>query len=118
MYRTQKSMYKMITDSALDPVPGVERPMLIEDIQTCICAMQTTIWKVCISSECPVTTVLQKDSLRRQLDNLKTSLDHMLSQFSENAEFGQEKSLPLRYYFGYEDTSQVSIVSEIRDISV
>ena len=108
----------MITDSALDPVPGVEQPMLIEDIQTCICAMQTTIWKVCISSECPVTTVLQKDSIRRQLDNLKNRLDHMLSQFSNDTEFGQEKSLPLRFYFGYEDTSQVSTFSEIRDIDL
>ncbi|PVH76532.1 hypothetical protein DL98DRAFT_425363 [Cadophora sp. DSE1049] len=106
VYRSQKSIYKMITDSALEPVPGIEQPMLIEDVQTCICAMQTAIWKVCISSECPVTTVLQKDSLRRQLDNSKTRLNDMFSQFSENAKFGQEKTLPLRYYFGYEDTSQ------------
>lgn len=96
----------MITEGGLESVPGNETPMLIEDIQTCICAMQSTIWKSCASNECQVGAVLQKDSLRRQLDNLKTQLDKMLSQFSENAEFGQEKYLPLRYYYGYEDHSQ------------
>ncbi|KAH7388956.1 hypothetical protein BKA64DRAFT_645427 [Cadophora sp. MPI-SDFR-AT-0126] len=105
LYRSQNSMYKMITDSALEPVAGIEQPMLIEDVQTCICAMQTAIWKACMS-ECPVTLGLQQDSLRRQLDNLKARLNNMFSQFPENGEFGIEKHLPIRYYFGYEDTSQ------------
>ncbi|KAH7324042.1 hypothetical protein BKA65DRAFT_407375 [Rhexocercosporidium sp. MPI-PUGE-AT-0058] len=106
IYRSQKPIYKMITECSMEPIPGLEQSMLIEDIQTCICAMQSAIWKVGTFDEYQVTAVLQRDSLRRQLNNLMARLNQMFSQFPDTSDFGEENSLHLRYYFGFEDPAQ------------
>ncbi|EKD13377.1 hypothetical protein MBM_08460 [Drepanopeziza brunnea f. sp. 'multigermtubi' MB_m1] len=103
IYRSQKSISEIISESALAPIPGNETPMLVEDTQTCLAALQSSIWKACASPASQVGLVLQKDSLRRQLDNIKSRLDTILNQDSGVLEFGQEEHLPLRYYYGYED---------------
>ncbi|KAL2062760.1 hypothetical protein VTL71DRAFT_5832 [Oculimacula yallundae] len=105
VHRSQISIWKMITQSSLEPVPGSDQQLLIEDIQTCICAMQPAIWKTCVANEPAFTAVVQKDTLRRQLDNLKARLNNVFSQPPGEVEFGHEKFLPLRCYFGYEDPS-------------
>jgi len=100
----------MINESVSDSVIFREYPMLIEDIQFYICAIQPSIWKVMdhgeYSSDCEISIVLQKDTLRRRLESLKERLDRIANQTSNNVEFGQEECLPYRHYFGYEDQSQ------------
>lgn len=99
----------MINESASDSVLFREYPVLIEDIQLYICAIQPSIWKVSghgdYSSDCEISIVLQKDTLRRRLESLKERLDQITNQNSHNVQFGQEQCLPYRHYFGYEDQS-------------
>ncbi|KAG4443101.1 hypothetical protein IFR05_001427 [Cadophora sp. M221] len=106
LYRSQLSIFKMITEGLQEQIPGLEQPMLIEDIQTCLCAIQHNIWNVSNFIECPLAAILQKDNLKRQLDNLKARLNEIFSQLPENPESGHEKHFLLRYYLGYEDSSQ------------
>ncbi|KAE9364431.1 hypothetical protein N431DRAFT_388527 [Stipitochalara longipes BDJ] len=110
IFRCEKSLYSMINESATDSVYFSNYPILIEDIQLYICAIQPSIWKVSdhgeYSSDCEISKILQKDTLRRRLELLKNRLDLISNQTLNNAEFGQEPYLPYRHYFGYEDQSQ------------
>lgn len=109
-FRGEKSMFDMITDSASDnPTSSLDYPMLIEDVQLCMCDLQSSLWKLFqpagTPKDCDITVILQKDSLRRRLDALKSKLHRMANQNSGNFEFGDEPVLPLRQYYGYEDHS-------------
>jgi hypothetical protein len=83
--------------------------MLIEDVQLCICAIQSDMWKLFhpagTPKDCEIDVVLQKDTLRRRLNALKIKLDRMANQHTGNFDFGDEPYLPLRSYYGYEDHS-------------
>jgi hypothetical protein len=107
-YRTEKSMFEMINDSAAEnPNSSTNYPMLIEDIQLCMCALQSSMWGLFqpagTPKDCEIGVILQKDGLRRRLDALKYKLDQMANQNAGNFEFGEEPYLPLRQYYGYED---------------
>ncbi|KAE8447859.1 hypothetical protein EG329_010088 [Mollisiaceae sp. DMI_Dod_QoI] len=112
VYRMSKSMYSLITDNAIDPSSAQEQPMVIEDIHLCLCAMQSNIWKNVQSaapqSSCDVNVVLQKDSLRRHLQQLNSRLDRIMAQKVpiSKSDFGHEEYLPYRYYYGWEDHTQ------------
>jgi hypothetical protein len=125
LFRSQKSIFHMINDSTWDSEFPTEEPLLIEDLQLCICALQSNIWRLSQrardSDENEISTVLQKDSLRRRLDALKLRLDQMAHQNTEGVDFGDEKTLPLRHYFGYEDQSQPGwqgeVISRVKSLS-
>lgn len=109
-FRNEKSMSDMITDSTSESQNSTtEYPMLIEDIQLCISAIQSSMWKLFhpagTPKDCEIDVVLQKDTLRRRLDMLTSKLNRMTSQNLGSFEFGDEPHLPLRYYYGYEDHS-------------
>jgi hypothetical protein len=114
----------MINESASDSVIFREYPILIEDIQFYICAIQPSIWKVSdhreYSRDCEISIVLQKDTLRRRLESLREILDRIAHQNSDSAEFGQEQCLPFRHYFGYEDRSrpgwQNVVTARVKDL--
>jgi hypothetical protein len=110
LFRSDKSLHSMINESASESVLFREYPILIEDIQHYICAIQPSIWKVSdhgeYSSDCEISIVLQKDTLRRRLESLKNRLDRIANQSSDNLKFGDDQCLPYRHYFGYEDQSQ------------
>jgi hypothetical protein len=110
IFRCDKSLQSMINESSSDSVIFREYPILIEDIQVYICAIQPGIWKVCDhgehSSDCEISIVLQKDTLRRRLESLKVIINRIANQKPDSAEFGQENCLPYRHYFGYEDHTQ------------
>jgi len=110
LFRSDKSLYGMINESVSDSVLFREYPMLIEDIQLYICAIRIGIWKASdhgeYSSDCEISIVLQKDTLRRRLELLKDRLNPIATQNLENVQFGQEPYLSYRHYFGYEDPSQ------------
>jgi hypothetical protein len=109
--RSDKSLHSMINETASESTFSREYPILIEDIQVYMCAIQPSIWKISDhgehSSDCEISIVLQKDSLRRRLESLKDRLDRIANQNSNDAEFGHEQCLPYRHYFGYEDQSQL-----------
>ncbi|KUJ17543.1 uncharacterized protein LY89DRAFT_733387 [Mollisia scopiformis] len=110
-YRASKSMYSLIADDVQEIVSIQEQPMIIEDISLCLCALQSDIWKHLQrdrSQTCEVNDVLQRDSLRKHLDRLKSRLDRTSAQkvlFSKS-DFSHEEYLPYRYYYGYEDHTQ------------
>ncbi len=122
--RSEKSLYSMINETAAESVFSKEYPMLIEDIQLYICAIQPSIWKISDhgehSSDCEISIVLQKDALRRRLEFLKERLDRIANQKSDSTEFGQESCLPYRHYFGYEDHSrlgwQETVMARVNDL--
>lgn len=107
-HRVKKTMIDMITDN-LSLMSSMDYPMLIEDIHLCLCAMQSSVWKlqhtVAQTKNAEVNVVLEKDSLRRIVHTLLQKLDRMAHQNGANAGFGEEPYLPLRHYFGYEDHS-------------
>jgi hypothetical protein len=102
--RSDKSLHSMINETTPESI-------LVEDIQVYMCAIQPSIWKISDhgehSSDCEISIVLQKDTLRRRLESLKDRIDRIANQNSNDAEFGQEQCLPYRHYFGYEDQSQL-----------
>jgi hypothetical protein len=124
IFRCDKSLHSMINESASDSVIFREYPILIEDIQFYICAIQPSIWKVSdhreYSRDCEISIVLQKDTLRRRLESLREILDRIANQNSDSAEFGQEQYLPFRHYFGYEDRSrpgwQNVVTARVKDL--
>jgi hypothetical protein len=124
LFRTDKSLYSMINESASESVIFTEYPILIEDLQHYICAIQPSIWKLSghgeYSSDCEISIVLQKDTLRRRLEFLKEIFDRIANQASDNLGFGDDKCLPYRYYFGYEDQSQpgwkTTITERVKDL--
>lgn len=84
-------------------------PMLIEDVQSCLVGLQSNIWKTVQSERVqrigPIEDIiLQKESLRRQLNALKSRLDRMIDQI-DNHGLGGEQSLKTQYYYGCEDHS-------------
>ncbi|RFU31746.1 hypothetical protein B7463_g4610, partial [Scytalidium lignicola] len=107
---------------ALGVVP--EFQVLIEDIQSCLCGLQSSILKVTQSGmgprESSTDINLQKDFLRKQLDALKSRLDQMANQTIDNVDFGHERHLPMRYYYGYEDQShpgwQNVVITRVRSL--
>jgi len=124
IFRSDKSLYSMINESASDSVLFREYPILIEDIQHYICAIQPSIWKLSdhgeYSNDCEISIVLQKDTLRRRLEILKDRLDRIASQSSDNLQFTDDQCLPYRYYFGFEDQSlpgwQNSVRARVKDL--
>jgi hypothetical protein len=118
IFRSDKSLYSMINENASELTFSREYPMLIEDIQLYICAIQPSIWKNSDhgehSSDCEISIVLQKDSLRRRLESLRDRIDLIANQTSDDAEFGEEKYLPYRHYFGYEGHSQLGWQNVVR----
>ncbi|CZT53103.1 uncharacterized protein RSE6_14543 [Rhynchosporium secalis] len=111
IYRSQTSTRKMIARSSFDLVTEDEKPMLIEDIQTCICAMQPNIWKICAASGYYQhdTTIISKNNLKAQLDSLKNKLIEISNQLPDEDALKREKSMPYLFYFGYEDPSMIRI---------
>lgn len=106
-HRARKSMFDMITENT-STVSSSNYPMLIEDVQLCMCALQSSIWRLYHTAEHKdrdVNLVLERDFLRRILHALMERLDHMAIQNAVDAAFDQEPSLLLRNYFGYEDHS-------------
>ncbi|PMD37524.1 hypothetical protein L207DRAFT_77233 [Hyaloscypha variabilis F] len=124
IFRTDKSLYNMISESVSESIIFREYPILIEDIQFYICSIQPSIWKVSdhgeYSSDCEISIVLQKDTLRRRLELLKDRLNLMATQNVDNVEFGQEPYLPYRHYFGYENPSepgwQNTVTARVKDL--
>jgi hypothetical protein len=125
LFRSEKSIFHMINDSTWDSEFPTEDPMLIEDLQLCVCALQSNIWRLSQhardSGENEISTVLQKDSLRRRLDALKCRLDQMAHQTTEGVDFGDENPLPLRHYYGFEDQShpgwQLEVIARVKSLS-
>jgi hypothetical protein len=109
-FRSETSMFDMITDSLSDSSKSSSNiPMLIEDVQVCMCALQSSIWRffqpATTPKDCEFDVILQKDTLRRRLDALRSRLDQMATQNKGDCEFGEEPYMPLRQYYGYEDHS-------------
>lgn len=103
--RLDKSLYAMIKESTSESTLMTESPMLIEDLQLCMCSLQGSIWKISfsdLSESCQIDLVLQKDTLRRQLLIFKEKLDRIANQNIDCAPFGDENYMPLRQYFGFE----------------
>ncbi|OWP05309.1 hypothetical protein B2J93_8051 [Marssonina coronariae] len=105
IYRSQKPISKLIDETVSSPKN--ETPLLIEDIQTGLCAVQSNIWKAGASSTCQMGLAVRRDTLKRQLGSLKARLDNMMNEFSEDVNSEQEKHLILRHYHGYEDPAQL-----------
>lgn len=118
-YRNQTMIFKMITDKFSDFYEKESNPMLIEDIQTCMCASWSSIWKLLKSQKVlktyGPTLNPNKVALRQQLNLLKARLDRIHIQLSSTPTYDRQGHyLPMEYYLGHEDhslPSSASIVS-------
>ena len=107
--REQISLSELISTVIRDPGLLPTSQLLIEDVQSCLSAIQADIHKISSHRGTPqsedISNVIQKESLRTRLNALRTELDQIANQ-PNNGEFGHEQHLPLRFYFGWEDQSQ------------
>lgn len=103
------TIVQMITDR-FGQFPEVEtHPMFIEDIQLCLCAAWSSIWRMSKKEKLLRTSgptlSPEKVILQQQLDGLKTRLDRIQNQLFRPQISGQGQYLPSRYYVGHEDSS-------------
>lgn len=124
-YRNQLSTFKMINDKFSEAYEVETNPMLIEDIQTCLCAAWSSIWRISKSQKLlntfGPTITPERVALRQQLDVLKARLDRIGIQLSTTPMYDQgDRYLPTKYYFGYEDctlsSSTAPVVMRMQDL--
>lgn len=100
----------MITNNFTWLDESTSQPMLIEDIQTCLCAAWASIWRISKSQRLLKLSALnmnpEKVALKRRLDAMQSRLQRIADQIWGIANFGREPYLPSKYYFGSEDSSQ------------
>lgn len=96
IFRMERSMYEMV-DSTAEYTEMIKSHLLWEDIQLCLCSMQSKLWRLHTiarnaSAETVIDTNACKDVLKRQLGHLKLQIDQMALC----------PGLPFHYY-GFED---------------
>ncbi|TVY12590.1 hypothetical protein LARI1_G009126 [Lachnellula arida] len=122
-YRARKSLNDLILENTAENKSSstCNQPMLIEDIHLCLCAMQWKIWKHAQSNSNQETNnaseCSKRQSLRKYLESVKSRLDEILAQkpHPSSPNFGHEKLLPYRYYYGIEDHTQAGWQEPVLD---
>ncbi|TVY43912.1 hypothetical protein LOCC1_G003520 [Lachnellula occidentalis] len=127
-YRACKSMNDLILENTSENrfKSTSHQPLLIEDINLCLCAMQSKIWNHVQSNSKQKTnnaaTCPEKESPSKDMERLKSRLDEILAQepLPSDPNFGHEKLLPYRYYYGIEDHTQAGwqelVISRVKDL--
>ena len=105
--RCQTTIPNLMQITNLDSRVPSDQPILIEDIQICLCAIQSQIWHQSRSSmdqsEQDMSVVLQRNTVRRQLDTIYHRLVLYSTQKVDKNTLGEEEHIPLKFYFGIED---------------
>jgi len=107
--RSQETVSSMISDRSFS---SISQPfVLVEDIQLGMCASQADIWQyseeIQSSLEHDINSLIRQKSLREGLNSWKRLFDQTSIEDSEPAMQGMTNKIPMKYYYGVEDHSEV-----------